>query len=37
VREIRKIVPDIEARDIEYADGFGGIRPQLIDRKAPAS
>ena len=32
VKEIRKIVPDIEARDIEYADGFGGIRPQLIDR-----
>ncbi len=32
VKEIRKIVPDIEARDIEYAEGFGGIRPQLIDR-----
>jgi malate dehydrogenase (quinone) len=34
VKEIRKIVPDIEARDIEYAEGFGGIRPQLIDRNA---
>jgi len=34
VREIRKIVPDIEARDIEYAEGFGGVRPQLIDRDA---
>jgi malate dehydrogenase (quinone) len=33
VREIRKIVPDIQARDIEYAEGFGGIRPQLIDRR----
>jgi len=32
VKEIRKIVPDMEARDIEYAEGFGGIRPQLIDR-----
>ena len=32
VKEIRKIVPDIDARDIEYAEGFGGIRPQLIDR-----
>jgi len=32
VKEIRKIVPDIEARDIQYAEGFGGIRPQLIDR-----
>jgi len=34
VKEVRKIVPDIEARDIEYAEGFGGIRPQLIDRDA---
>lgn len=33
VREIRKIVPDIDARDIEYAEGFGGIRPHLIDRR----
>jgi len=33
LREIRKIVPDIEAGDIEYAEGHGGIRPQLIDRR----
>ena len=33
VKEIRKIVPDIDAEDIEYAEGFGGIRPQLIDRR----
>ncbi|MGB5831301.1 MAG: FAD-dependent oxidoreductase [Thiohalocapsa sp.] len=33
VKEIQKIVPDIKARDIEYAEGFGGIRPQLIDRE----
>jgi malate dehydrogenase (quinone) len=33
VKEIRKIVPDINAGDIEYAEGFGGIRPQLIDRR----
>jgi malate dehydrogenase (quinone) len=34
VREIQKIVPDLRARDIEYAHGYGGVRPQLIDRKA---
>ncbi|KAA6186656.1 FAD-dependent oxidoreductase [Thiohalocapsa marina] len=33
VKEIRKIVPDINANDIEYAHGFGGVRPQLIDRR----
>ncbi|WP_058553729.1 FAD-dependent oxidoreductase [Thiohalocapsa sp. ML1] len=33
VREIRKIVPDLTAGDIEYAHGFGGVRPQLIDRR----
>jgi malate dehydrogenase (quinone) len=33
VREIQKIVPDLTARDIEYAHGFGGVRPQLIDRR----
>ncbi len=34
IQEIRKIVPDLKARDIEYADGFGGIRPLLIDKEA---
>ena len=33
VREIQKIVPDLTARDIEYAHGYGGVRPQLIDRR----
>jgi malate dehydrogenase (quinone) len=32
VREIRKIVPSITASDITYAEGFGGVRPLLIDR-----
>lgn len=34
VREIQKIVPSISAADITYAKGFGGIRPQLIDKPA---
>ncbi|TVQ90486.1 MAG: FAD-dependent oxidoreductase [Chromatiaceae bacterium] len=33
VRAIRKIVPDLTAGDIDYAEGHGGIRPQLIDRQ----
>ena len=32
MREIRKIVPSLTAADISYAEGFGGIRPLLIDR-----
>jgi malate dehydrogenase (quinone) len=34
VREIQKIVPSIGAADITYAEGFGGVRPQLIDKPA---
>lgn len=33
-KEIRKIVPSIRVDDISYAEGFGGIRPQLIDKAA---
>ncbi|NCA68995.1 MAG: FAD-dependent oxidoreductase [Sphingobacteriia bacterium] len=32
VREIQKIVPSIAATDITYAEGFGGVRPQLVDK-----
>lgn len=34
VKAIRKIVPDLKARDIEYAERFGGVRPQLIDKQS---
>lgn len=34
VKEIRKIVPSMSVEDISYAEGFGGIRPQLIDKAA---
>ncbi|WP_295539076.1 FAD-dependent oxidoreductase [uncultured Thiohalocapsa sp.] len=33
LREIRKIVPQLAVRDIAYAHGYGGVRPQLIDRR----
>jgi len=32
VKEIQKIVPGLKAGDIEYAEGYGGVRPQLIDK-----
>jgi malate dehydrogenase (quinone) len=34
VRAIRKIVPSMTVSDISYAQGFGGIRPLLIDKAA---
>ena len=32
VQDARKIVPSLTEDDIEYADGFGGIRPQVLDK-----
>jgi len=32
-KEVRKIVPFITEDDIEFADGVGGLRPQVIDKK----
>lgn len=33
VKDARKIVPSLRASDIYYAKGFGGVRPQAIDKK----
>ena len=33
VQDARKIVPSLSVDDIEYADGFGGIRPQVLDKE----
>ena len=32
-KEVQKIVPSMTADDIEFADGVGGLRPQVIDKK----
>lgn len=32
-KEVRKIIPSLEANDLVYADGVGGLRPQVIDKK----
>jgi malate dehydrogenase (quinone) len=33
VKDARKIVPSLQLEDIEYAKGFGGVRPQVLDKK----
>jgi len=32
LKDARKIVPSLQLKDIEFAKGFGGVRPQLIDK-----
>ncbi len=34
IQDARKIVPALSEEDISYAKGFGGIRPQILDKKA---
>jgi malate dehydrogenase (quinone) len=31
--DARKIVPALQLDDLRFAEGYGGVRPQLIDRK----
>lgn len=33
LQDVQKIVPSIREEDLTYAKGFGGIRPQLVDKK----
>lgn len=33
VKDARKIVPSLQLDEIEYAKHFGGVRPQVIDKK----
>ena len=33
IKDARKIVPSLQLEDMEYADGFGGVRPQVINKK----
>ncbi|QBZ83912.1 Malate:quinone oxidoreductase [Hydrogenovibrio crunogenus] len=32
VKDARKILPNITTDDLTYAEGFGGVRPQVIDK-----
>ena len=31
--DVRKIVPDLKIDDLHFAKGYGGVRPQLIDKQ----
>ena len=33
VRDARKIVPSLREEEIAYARGFGGVRPQILDKR----
>ncbi len=33
IRDARKIVPGLQEEEIRYAKGFGGVRPQILDKK----
>ncbi len=33
LRDARKIIPGLQLPDLRFASGFGGLRPQLIDRR----
>ncbi len=33
LKDVKKIVPSLTLKDIKFASGFGGVRPQLIDKK----
>jgi malate dehydrogenase (quinone) len=34
LKDARKIVPSLKLEDVTFAKGFGGVRPQLIDKKS---
>jgi malate dehydrogenase (quinone) len=33
VKDARKIIPSLHASEIKYAEGFGGVRPQVLNKK----
>jgi malate dehydrogenase (quinone) len=33
LEDARKIVPGLKLEDLRFAEGYGGVRPQLIDRR----
>jgi malate dehydrogenase (quinone) len=32
LQDLRKIVPSAQLKDLKFAEGYGGVRPQLIDK-----
>jgi len=33
IRDAKKIIPSIKAKDLKFAEGYGGMRPQIIDKQ----
>jgi malate dehydrogenase (quinone) len=33
VKDAQKVIPSLHADDIKFADGYGGMRPQIIDKE----
>lgn len=33
IKEVKKIIPTIQLKDLEFAQGYGGIRPQIVNLK----
>lgn len=36
IKEVKKIVPSIALKDLSYAKGYGGVRPQIVNLKTQA-
>ncbi|PZO12748.1 MAG: FAD-dependent oxidoreductase [Leptolyngbya foveolarum] len=34
IRKVRKIIPSVKLRELKYAKGYGGIRPQIVNLKS---
>lgn len=33
LKDVKKVVPSLTLQDVKFAPGFGGVRPQLIDKE----
>jgi len=33
VHDAKKIIPSVQVKDLKFAEGYGGMRPQIIDKK----
>jgi malate dehydrogenase (quinone) len=33
VKDAQKVIPSLKSSDIEYANGYGGMRPQIVDKR----
>ena len=36
IKEVKKIIPSIQLQDLNYAQGYGGVRPQIVNLKTQA-